>query len=227
MRAAAFFDLDHTLVLGTSTERRFLRRLWRSGEIGPRELVHYLAQFGREPKLSGGFFRRNKAYLTGKPLERLRPLARETIQEALAAVPPRAKECLEGHRSAGRLVVIITGTLDLLAEPLGRSLGAEVIFATRLASRNGCLTGQVLEPYPRGENKRVLVRRLAAERGIDLAASYAYGDEVSDVPMLEEVGHPVAVNPSARMRQVALARGWRIDMFHEPAPARKAERLNR
>jgi len=213
MRAAAFFDLDHTLIAGTSTERRFLRRLIRSGLIGPGQLVSYLAQFAREPRLSGGYWRRNKRYLSGLPLGRLQGVAEAAASEALSRVSLRGRECLEGHRRAGRLVVLVTGTLALLAEPLGRSLGAEAVFATRVGERNGHLTGEVLGLYPRGENKRTLIRQLAAERGLDLAASYAYGDDWYDLPMLEAVGHPVAVNPCPRLREEALRRGWRMEEF--------------
>src|SRR3972149_3442749 len=94
---------------------------------------------------------------------------------------------------------------------VGRSLGAEAVFATRVGERNGCLTGEVLGLYPRGENKRTLIRQLAAERGLDLAASYAYGDDWYDLPMLESVGHPVAVNPCPRLREEAERRGGGVE----------------
>jgi HAD superfamily hydrolase (TIGR01490 family) len=210
---AAFFDLDHTLLTGTTTERLFLRRLLRSGELGPAELVRYLAQFRREPRLTGGFFRRNKAYLAGKPLSRILPLAEEAARQALSLMSPRGKQVLAEHHAAGRLVVLVTGTLDILAEPLRRELPIDVVIASNLVRADGRLTGGLSGLYPRGENKRALVRRLAEERGIDLARSFAYGDDWTDVPMLESVGHPVAVNPSQRLRELAERKGWAIERF--------------
>jgi len=213
MSEAAFFDLDHTLVLGRSTERRFILRLIREGELNASDLLRYLAHFAREPRLAGGFFRRNKAYLSGKSTLRLRQVAEAAAAEALGCLSPRGLACLEGHRRAGRLRVLVTGTLDIIAQPLGERLGLEAVIATPLATLDGHFTGELAGLYPRGENKRALIARLAEERGIDLARSWAYGDDASDVPMLGAVGHPVAVNPCRALKRVALERGWPIEAF--------------
>ncbi|MFH0809518.1 MAG: HAD-IB family hydrolase [Pseudomonadota bacterium] len=213
MREAAFFDLDHTLVIGDSTERIFLRHLRRGGEVGTREILRWLAHFLREPTIAGGFFRCNKHYLAGKPLTRIQTLAAEAAAEAEALVSPRGRRCMEEHQRAGRLICLITGALDVVTEPLSRSLPVDVVMATTLASEDGRLTGRLNGLYPRGENKKVLMNRLAAQEGISLAGSYAYGDDFYDLPMLEAVGHPVAVNPRRGLEKVANARGWRIESF--------------
>ena len=213
MRAAAFFDLDHTLVIGQSTERLFVRRLLREGEIGAPQLIRYLVQFTREPKLSGGFFRRNKFYLSGKPLRRIQEVATAAAAEALRRLSPQGRLRLEEHHRAGRLVGLVTGSLDIVVQPLSRALPVDIVIASTMGTEDSHLTGEVLGLYPRGENKRTLIRKLAAERGISLEESYAYGDDWYDLPMLEAVGHPVAVNPHRSLRKVALERGWPIEAF--------------
>jgi HAD superfamily hydrolase (TIGR01490 family) len=210
---AAFFDLDHTLVVGDSLERVFLRRLVLEGELGPREICRYLAHFLREPAFRGGFLRRNKHYLAGKPLSRIREVAAAAAEEALGKLSPRGRECMVGHRRAGRLVALVTGSLDILVEPLSRALPVDVVIASALATEDSRFTGRMLGLYPRGENKRALVRQLAQQMGIDLSGSYAYGDDWHDLPMLEAVGHPVAVHPCRSLRRVALKRGWPIESF--------------
>jgi HAD superfamily hydrolase (TIGR01490 family) len=210
---AAFFDLDHTLIIGRSTERIFVRRLLREGELSARQIIRYLAQFAREPRLTGGYFRRNKMYLAGKSLARIREVAGAAAAEALKQLSPRGRQRLEEHHQAGRLTVLITGTLDILAEPLSRTLPIDVVLATRMGTEDSHLTGEVLGLYPRGENKRVLMEELAASRGLELGESFAYGDDWHDLPMLEAVGHPVAVNPCRSLKRVALERGWPIEEF--------------
>jgi HAD superfamily hydrolase (TIGR01490 family) len=213
VRGAAFFDLDHTLLIGTSGERLFLRALRRHGQLKAADALRWLVQLAREPRLTGGFFRRNKRYLAGKPLIRIREVALEAAREAEARISPRGRERLAEHRRAGRLVVVVSGTLDVVMEPLARALGVDVAIASCLASEGGRLTGELTDLYPRGENKRLLIERLAAERGLDLGRSWAYGDDWHDLPMLEAVGHPVAVNPRARLKRVAVERGWPIESF--------------
>jgi len=122
-------------------------------------------------------------------------------------------ERIRWHRAEGHLVVLLTGTLDFLGEPLRAYLGADRMLAARPQVRQGRLTGRLAEAHPYGERKHELLLHLAQEEGLDLRNSYAYADHHSDVPFLETVGHPVAVNPDRRLARIARQRGWTVEQF--------------
>jgi HAD superfamily hydrolase (TIGR01490 family) len=213
MRPAAFFDLDHTLVVGTSAEKLFVRRLIAAGVVGPVDVLRWFIRLAREPKLSHGFFRRNKSYLAGKEVGRVIPLAREAARVAAVRISPVGRERVLQHKAAGRLTVLVTGTLEILARPIAGELQIDQVISTVVPASNGRLTGEVSGLYPRGANKRLLMEGLAEREGLDLAASFAYGDSLADLPMLEAVGHPVAVNPSRGLLREARRRGWPVESF--------------
>ncbi len=92
-------------------------------------------------------------------------------------------------------------------------LGADWLIATELARRDGLLTGQIAGVHPRGQNKRCSWRNWPANQGLDLSRAFAYGDHGEDVPVLECVGHPVAVNPTRLLKREAQGRGWPVEFF--------------
>jgi HAD superfamily hydrolase (TIGR01490 family) len=230
--SAAFFDIDRTLVVGTSLESCFLRIAWRRKVVGPAALLRNLwaglqalgllpaheggripipAGLPRKTRLRYAFFSGNKAYLRGLRLELGVDLAAAAFQEEiLPRLSPRGQEAIAAHRAAGRTIVLLTGTLDFLGEPLRAFLRAEYMLAARPEVRDGIFTGRLAEPHPYGVHKRELLCHLAEAQGFDLAASYAYADHHTDLPFLESVGHPVAVNPDAKLSQVARQRGWEL-----------------
>lgn len=235
-RPAAFFDIDRTLVVGTSLEHSFLRLAWREKVLGPavlaRSFLSGLQALGFLPARGTfsippglGFFTRlryaflsgNKSYLRGLRLEHCRRLAEETFrQEVLSRLSPRGMETLLWHRSEGRRIVLFSGTLDFLGEPLRAYLSADGLLAARPEVRAGVLTGRLTEPHPYGEAKRDLLLALAAEEGLDLAGSYAYADHHTDIPFLACVGHPVAVNPDRRLAREARRRKWPVEVWSLP-----------
>ncbi|HEX5269575.1 MAG TPA: HAD-IB family hydrolase, partial [Gemmataceae bacterium] len=114
-------------------------------------------------------------------------------------------------RRQGHRVVLVTGGLDLVMAPLAQHIGPADVIATHLVERDGVLTGEIDGPPIADERKGELVREYAGKHGIDLAQSFAYTDSHGDLPMLECVGRPAAVNPDRRLRRLAAARGWRVE----------------
>lgn len=231
--SAAFFDIDRTLVVGTSLERCFLRLAWRKKVLGPaalgNNLLFGLQALGVLPaekpfpipaglpsltRLRYAFLSGNKAYLRGLSLECCRVLAEEAFRrEVLPRLSPRGVETLRRHRAEGRRIILFSGTLDFLGEPLRAYLSADRLLAARPEVRDGVLTGRLIEPHPYGEAKRALLLALAAEEGLDLERSYAYADHHTDIPFLACVGHPVAVNPDCRLAREACRRNWTTEIW--------------
>jgi HAD superfamily hydrolase (TIGR01490 family) len=153
-------------------------------------------------------FYRNYA---GLPVERIRSMARACHEEMLA---PRCfrevGECVRRHKAAGEAIVFVTGSVDFIVEPFAKELGAAHVIAARLEEHEGRFTGKLVGSPVGGEEKTERIRRLAAEQGIALAHSHAYGDSINDLPMLEAVGFPHAVNPDRKLRRLAHRRGWPI-----------------
>uniref|UniRef100_A0A7C3Z1C0 HAD-IB family hydrolase n=1 Tax=Desulfobacca acetoxidans TaxID=60893 RepID=A0A7C3Z1C0_9BACT len=206
---AAVFDVDGTLVHG-GTERLFFRYLVQSGRLSPARALVFLARLAAAPRNRY----RNKTYLAGMTAAEIESLSRRCVQEViLPRFRPAAVACLRGHQSAGRKIILLTGSLDILMIPLQEHLGADWLIATQLARNNLHFTGEIRGLHPRGENKRILLEQLAGHQGLDLSASYAYGDHEEDVPLLAGVGRPVAVNPTRALLRVARERGWPIKYF--------------
>ena len=152
----------------------------------------------------------------GLPADDLRERARAALSDfILPRVHHAAVRRIRAHRSRGDRVVLVTGALDFLVEPLAHL--ADELVAARLVERRGAFTGELAEPPLSADGRASLAARLAAEHGVDLADCHAYGDSVSDLPLLELVGHPVAVNPDFRLAREARRRGWStLDWSVEP-----------
>jgi HAD superfamily hydrolase (TIGR01490 family) len=171
---------------------------------------------------------RMRAYITsmstGWDVAQVREIVAETLHEIIdPIVYDEAVELMAMHKAAGRAVVIVSTSGEEVVTPIGEMLGADEIVATRMVVADGKYTGEI-DRYAYGPEKAVLIRGLAAEKGYDLAASYAYSDSVTDVPMLESVGHPYAVNPDRALRKIAAERDWPVLIFSNAVPLR--ERLS-
>ncbi len=213
-REAAFFDVDGTLCDTTIAHyyRYFMLRrlpplagrLWYSTFL--MKCLYYMLLDKVDRSRLNVVFYRNYA---GLPTAEIKSQAADCHH---AVVGPRrfcqAIPCIEEHRLAGRAIVLVTGSLDFIIEPLAAEVGADDVIAARLIESNGCFTGQ-LQGAPIGaEEKARLMRDLAGSRGIDLSRSHAYSDSMSDLPMLEAVGFPHAVNPDRSLATTAKRRGW-------------------
>jgi HAD superfamily hydrolase (TIGR01490 family) len=225
-RAAAFFDLDKTVVAKSST-LAFGRPLYREGLISPTvvlkgayaQLAYQLlgANEGRMEKSRVALLQLTK----GWNADRVQRLVRETLQEIIdPLIYEEALELFEEHRRAGRDLYLVSSSGVEVVKPLAEYLGVPHVIATRAGiDADGNYDG-TLDFYCYAENKATAITEEARERGIDLEASYAYSDSVTDLSMLEAVGHPVAVNPDRELRRIAVEREWEIVDFVRPVALR-------
>jgi HAD-superfamily subfamily IB hydrolase, TIGR01490 len=160
------------------------------------------------------------ALVEGWEVDRVPQIVAETLDDIVdPLVYEEAVELIESHRLAGLDIIIISSSGTDVVEPIGARLGAHLTIGTQVAIEEGRYTGEILF-YAYGEGKAEAMRSLAVERGYHLQQCYAYSDSQTDLPMLEAVGHPFAVNPDAALRQAALDRDWPILDFAKPVAMR-------
>ncbi len=211
-RIAAFFDVDNTLLPGEASEVRFFRSLWQRGIVGWPEVRASVAWLMRHvPSFSLHPLRERKLYLTGKPAEVIEPLGEEFCRNHLCpCLSPAALQKMEEHRDAGHAIILLTGSLDFLINPIAGALRVDQYFAGRLEQVDGLYTGHIVPPLPYGYGKRQLIERVVAESALDLAACYAYGDSPGDLEVFRAVGHPTVVNPIRGMARIARQQNWPV-----------------
>jgi alcohol-forming fatty acyl-CoA reductase len=214
----AVFDVDGTLVETNVVEYFLWMRLRAQPlEDWPAFIARMLRQAPRWfylERRSRAEFQRSfyREYESLDP-EVMRQLGREALDAVtLRRIYPEGMRRIREHKRAGHRVLLLTGALDVVVEPLAELLEVEVDCA-HLLLRDGRLTGDLQSPPPAGEARAALLEDYAERNGILLAESFAYADSLSDLPMLELVGTPVAVNPDARLSQVAGQRGWRVERW--------------
>jgi len=224
-RAAAFFDLDKTVIAKSST-LAFGRPFFQGGLINRRAVLKgAYAQFvfslaGADADQMERMRRQITALTTGWDVAVVHDIVRETLHEIVdPLVYAEAADLIEAHQAAGREIVIVSSSGAEMVGPIGEMLGVDRVVATRMVTVEGRYTGEV-EFYAYGENKAAAMREVAAEKGWDLAECWAYSDSVTDLPMLEAVGHPTAVNPDRGLRKVAAERGWPVLEFVRPVALR-------
>jgi len=214
MRAAAFLDMDGTLLRGES-QFSFLFWCWRRRLAPPvrslcvlRQYANYLLGISRDRL---GVRESGFALLKGLSSERLEKAAAEFCAGRLGrGLRRQAVSLVEAHRQRGHLTVLVTSACEAVARPVADKLRVDVLVATRLAAENGICTGTRVLPEPYGAGKRLLVEMFCLEHGVSPMQSYACGDHHSDAPLFEAIGHPVAVNPTRKLRGIAAARGWGV-----------------
>lgn len=225
MPAAAFFDLDKTII-AKSSSLAFTKPFQAGGLINRRAALR--SAYAQLVFLTGGAdddqmekLRQFMSQLVaGWDVATVREVVGETLHHIVVPIVyDEAVTLIEEHQAAGRDVVIVSASGAEVVEPIGELLGADHVIATRLEIVDGKYTG-VIDHYVYAEEKARAVRELAEERGYDLAECYGYSDSVTDVPMLAEVGHPFAVNPDKELRKVASARGWSMLVFTRPVTLR-------
>jgi HAD superfamily hydrolase (TIGR01490 family) len=228
-RPAAFFDLDKTII-AKSSALAFGKPFFQGGLINRRAVVRSAyAQFVFALQgADSDQMDRMRDYLTamckGWDVQQIRDIVNETLHEIIdPLVYDEAVELIDAHKAAGRDVVIISSSGEEVVRPIGEMVGADHVIATRMVVEAGRYTGEIAY-YAYGPNKAEGLRALAAECDYDLSASYAYSDSVTDVPMLEAVGNPFAVNPDKALRRIAAERDWPMLAFTNAVPLR--ERLS-
>jgi HAD superfamily hydrolase (TIGR01490 family) len=218
VNAAAFFDLDRTLISGSSAFY-FGVAAWRNDMISATDLLGDAARavsfklLGSTDESSEAVRDRILAAVEGADQAELMALNETIIPRILERVRPESRGLIDMHHEAGRDCWIVSASPIEMVDPLARALGMEGGIATTSEVVDGRYTGRLDGPFVYGDGKREAIAKLAAERGYDLRLSYSYSDSASDLPMMEMVGHPVAVNPDRPLENVAHQRGWPIVIF--------------
>lgn len=222
-RSAAFFDLDKTII-AKSSALAFGRPFYRDGLITRRDMVkaayaQLVFRLGGADEQQMARIRDSVAELCkGWRVEQVNQIVNETLHELINPyVYAEAAALINEHRAAGRDVVVVSTSGEEMVRPIADQLGITDVIATRMVVEQGRYTGEVAY-YAAGPTKAEAARLLAKERDYDLESCYAYSDSVSDVPLLEAVGHPTAVNPDRGMRRIALERSWQVLEFRHPVP---------
>ncbi|MBB5787591.1 HAD-IB family hydrolase [Jiangella mangrovi] len=224
---AAFFDLDKTIIAKSST-LAFSKSFYQGGLINRRAVLR--SAYAQFVYLVGGAdhdqMERMREYLsglvTGWDVQVVKDIVAETLHTIVdPIVYDEAVTLIEEHHLAGREVVVVSSSGAEVVEPIGELLGADRVIATRMVvGDDGKYTGEI-DFYAYGENKAEAIRELAKDQGYDLTRSYAYTDSVTDLPMLEAVGHPYAVNPDRGLRKTAADHGWPALVFSKPVALRQ------
>ncbi len=224
---AAFFDLDKTVIAKASMVA-FGKPLYRAGLLNRWLLLRAL--YGQLVYLYLGADEERMARMRSKVLAltagwdqaHVSAIVAETLEEVIEPIVfDEAMDLIREHQAAGRRVYLISASPEEIVLPLARHLGVDEAIATRARTdAHGRYTGDT-EFYAYGPHKAERMREIAAERGIDLAASYSYSDSITDEPMLAVVGHPVAVNPDRDLAKVAAERGWEVRWFTRKVPLRE------
>ena len=225
MRQAAFFDLDKTIIAKSST-LAFSKPFQAGGLISRRAVLR--SAYAQFVYLAGGAdhdqmekMRQFMSQLcTGWDVETVKEIVSDTLHNVVdPLVYDEAVSLIAEHRLAGRDVIIVSTSGSEVVGPIGELLGADRVIATRMEVVDGKYSGGI-DYYAYAEEKARAIRELAAEVGYDLDNSYAYSDSVTDVHMLEAVGHPHAVNPDKELRRIAVSNGWPVLVFTKPVALR-------
>ena len=229
LTAAAFFDVDNTLVQGSSLVHfgRGLaaRKYFRYSEVW--KFLYAQAKFqltGRENSDDVAEGRRKAlAFIEGRTTAEFSELGEEIYDEIIAdKIWPGTRALAQAHVDAGQQVWLVTATPYELAEIIAKRLGLTGALGTVAESVDGVFTGRLVGDILHGLGKAHAVRSLAVREGLNLKRCSAYSDSINDVPMLSLVGTAVAINPDAALRDVAREKGWEIKDFRT---ARKAAKI--
>ena len=217
--SAAFFDLDRTLISGASAFPIGIEA-WRQDLASNSEVAKWglaalsfklLCDKGNKAseEIRGAFLNR----IGGSSVAALEGVASAVLPGLVSRVRPESRKLLKMHGEAGRHTWIVSASPEALVAPLAASLGMTGSIATKSKVVDGYYTGELDGPFMYGAGKSRAIEKLASEEGYDLELCYAYSDSISDLPMMEIVGHPVAVNPDSELEALARERGWPIVIF--------------
>jgi len=225
-RRAALFDMDRTLIAKDSAGlyTRYRREI---GEATLREALEvgwWMAQYTLGVIDAPRVARKALRHFQGKKeswlIESCEPWFRHYV---LPLVQTEGRAAVARHRAQGDLVAIVTGATHYVARPLADELGIDCVVCTELeVDGDGCFTGELIEPLCYGPGKLELARRLGEREGVALTDATFYSDSITDVPLLEAVGSPIAVNPDARLARLAKKRGWAVERWGGAGTSRAA-----
>ena len=222
-QVGAFFDMDKT-ILSENSATLYMRYRYQRGEMSKRDLLMGL---GAYLKYKIGILDIRSwtldmmAQFSGQSEKQLEEDAIAWVEDAVVeTIYPEAEQLVAEHLAESHVVAIVSGATAFVVRPIAARLGIEHILHTRLEVENGLFTGRVIEPICFEEGKIYWLQQFIDEQGIDLAKSYFYSDSITDLPLLDLVGHPVATNPDPLLYRTAVKRRWPVRFFDPPPPAR-------
>ncbi|MGI9590140.1 MAG: HAD family hydrolase [Myxococcota bacterium] len=221
-KVGAFFDMDKTLIAENSGSL-YMQYRYQRGEIGGVELLKGIGAY-LQYKVGildiRNWTKQMMLQFRGQQESDLEAEASTWFREMVApTVYPEAIEAVRKHEAQGHVVAIVSGASRFVVQPLARMLGIGHMLYTRLEVENGAFTGRVIEPICFEEGKIYWIQQFIEEQGIDLAKSWFYTDSITDMPLLDLVGHPVATNPDPLLYRTAVRRRWPVRFFDEPGPS--------
>ncbi|MDH3212780.1 MAG: HAD-IB family hydrolase [Myxococcales bacterium] len=219
-RVGAFFDMDKTLIAENSASL-YMRYRYQRGEISGVDLLKGLGAY-LQYKLGildiRSWTKNTMIQFRGQSERELEDQANRWFDEMVVqSIYPEAEARVREHEAAGHVVAIVSGATKFVVRPLARRLGIPHFLYTRLEVERGRFTGRVVEPICFEEGKIYWLQQFIEEQGIDLAKSYFYTDSITDLPLLDLVGHPVAANPDPRLYRAAVRRRWPVCFFDGPS----------
>lgn len=215
-KTVAFFDVDGTLLKSTivhyyiwmrSAQIPFLlKHLWLIGFL-PKIVYYLILDRVSRPRFNQVFYRNYR----GMNVANIKELSTKMFETYLRPkIFSEAVSQIQEHKEQGTAVVLVTGSLDFIVQPIADYLTVDFVLAPQLREKDGKFTGELTTDPLIGEEKAKAIRTYAEQHEISLEESYAYGDSQSDLPMLECVGNPVVVNTGKALREKALASGWEM-----------------
>src|SRR5213595_1096473 len=218
-RAAAFFDLDRTLMAGSSG-LPYARAAHKAGWLSTKTMLRWAFDHlrfrlrGANEEATARVLGEARDVLTGIELKQVTRMTPDVLAAILPRIYPQMLDEVHAHQDAGRATVIVSAAGQGIVETLARVLDMDAGIGTPYAvGPDGRFNGELDGPFMYGAGKEEAIERFAADRAVDLASSWAYSDSTSDLPMLRAVGNPVAVNPDPELARVAREEGWRVMRF--------------
>jgi HAD superfamily hydrolase (TIGR01490 family) len=219
-RIGAFFDIDNTIMRGASIYH-LARGLFARKILSATDLANFaIAQgkfltYGSENLADMARITENAlSFVTGRTVDEVIGLSEEIYDEIMAdKVWPGTVQLAHTHRAAGHQVWLVSAAPIELANIIATRLGLSGAIATVSEVENGVYTGRLKNPPMHGEQKAIAVAKLASDHGLDLDHSFAYSDSSNDIPLLNSVGNPTAINPDSSLRTHAFENGWPVHDF--------------
>jgi HAD superfamily hydrolase (TIGR01490 family) len=226
--AAAFFDVDNTIVQGASIFH-LARGLYRRDFLSMRDIVRFAVQqarfiaIGEHMDTVADIQTRALSFIAGRSVAEMRLVGEEVFDELLAnKIWPGTLALARMHEDAGQRVWLVTATPIEVAQVIADRLGLYGALGTVSEHVDGLYTGQLVGAAMHGQAKAEAVAALAEREGLALRRCAAYSDSANDIPLLSLVGHPVAINPDGKLRAHARANGWQV---HDYRTKRKAAKI--
>jgi HAD superfamily hydrolase (TIGR01490 family) len=219
-RVGAFFDMDKTLIAENSGSL-YMRYRYQLGEISGLELLQGLGTYLRYKLGLLDIENWTKGMMLQFAGQREADLEAETLVWArdwvVKAIYPEARDLVQEHLDRGHVVAVVSGATRFVVRPIAQHLGIEHMLYTRLEVEDGLFTGRIIDPICFEEGKIFWLTQFIDDHDVDLARSYFYSDSITDLPLLDLVGHPVVTNPDPLLYRTARKRTWPVRFFEPPA----------